>query len=171
MARITPKTNWVGSNIPGAPDFNRIENNSEQAFTELDAEVAARIADVNAEESARVAAVAAEALARGNADTTLQNNINAEAAARVAADNAEASARASADGAITNALKTAGGVGSLALLKNETGSNVGFGGDISGNYLRYSTTDGTSSGGNAPGTWRCLGNCPIGKISLFIRTS
>ena len=64
MARITPKTNWVASDIPVATDFNRIENNSEQAFDELDAEVAARIADVNAEEAARIAADNAEAAAR-----------------------------------------------------------------------------------------------------------
>jgi len=37
MARITPKTNWVGADIPVAPDFNRIENNNQQAFDELDA--------------------------------------------------------------------------------------------------------------------------------------
>jgi hypothetical protein len=36
MARITPKTNWVGANIPNANDFNRIENNNQQAFDELD---------------------------------------------------------------------------------------------------------------------------------------
>ena len=44
MARITPKTNWVAHNIPVATDFNRIEGNNQQAFDEIDAEEAARIA-------------------------------------------------------------------------------------------------------------------------------
>lgn len=56
MPRTTPKTNWIGGNIPLAPDLNRIEGNAQQAFDELDEEVSARIADVNAEE-ARATAV------------------------------------------------------------------------------------------------------------------
>jgi hypothetical protein len=36
MARINSKTNWVGSDRPLAPDFNRIENNNQQAFSEID---------------------------------------------------------------------------------------------------------------------------------------
>jgi len=76
MARITPKTNWTAANIPVAPDFNRIENNNEQAFTELDAETAARQAAITAEQNARTAAIGVETTNRQNADTTLQNNIN-----------------------------------------------------------------------------------------------
>ncbi|MBA4274030.1 MAG: hypothetical protein C0436_00090 [Alphaproteobacteria bacterium] len=70
MARITPKTNWVGADVPSATDFNRIESNTKQAFTELDAEAAARIAGDSAEAAARIAAD------------------NSEAAARIAGDNA-----------------------------------------------------------------------------------
>lgn len=40
MARITPKTNWDGASVPIAADFNRIENNAQQAFDEIDAETA-----------------------------------------------------------------------------------------------------------------------------------
>jgi hypothetical protein len=65
MPRITPKTNWVANDIPIAQDINRIETNSLQAFTDIDAETAAR-----------QAAIAAEAGNRQAADTTLQNNIN-----------------------------------------------------------------------------------------------
>jgi hypothetical protein len=36
MARITPKTNWVANDIPTAQDFNRIENNNQQAFDDVD---------------------------------------------------------------------------------------------------------------------------------------
>lgn len=60
MARVTPKTNWTGSNVPIAPDFNRMEGNAQQAFDELDAEVQNRIDDVNAEESRAISAENAE---------------------------------------------------------------------------------------------------------------
>jgi hypothetical protein len=76
MARITPKTNWIDNDIPTAVDVNRIENNSLQAFNELDAEAATRLAADNAEAATRLAADNAEAVTRANADTTLQNNIN-----------------------------------------------------------------------------------------------
>jgi hypothetical protein len=76
MARITPKTNWVANDIPVAPDFNRIENNNGQAFTELDQEVSDRQAAITAEQNARQAAITAEQNARIAADNTLQNNIN-----------------------------------------------------------------------------------------------
>jgi hypothetical protein len=36
MARIVSKTNWEAGDSPAGTDFNRIENNNEQAFTELD---------------------------------------------------------------------------------------------------------------------------------------
>lgn len=76
MARITPKTNWVAGNIPVSSDFNRIESNSQQAFDELDAEVAARVADVNAEEAARIADVNAEEARALGAEAALQTNID-----------------------------------------------------------------------------------------------
>jgi len=65
LARIGSKTNWIAADIPAPSDLNRIENNNAQAFTELDTEVAARIA----------------------ADSVLQGNINAEAALARNADN------------------------------------------------------------------------------------
>jgi predicted GNAT superfamily acetyltransferase len=71
MARITPKTNWVGADIPVAPDFNRIENNNEQAFAELDQ----ASVNLSAEQSARI-----------SSDNTLQNNIDAANTARIAGD-------------------------------------------------------------------------------------
>ena len=57
--------------------------------TNLNKEVADRIADVNAEEAARIAAVTAEANTRAAADTTLQANIDSEIAARIADVNTE----------------------------------------------------------------------------------
>jgi hypothetical protein len=57
--------------------------------TNLNKEVADRIADVNAEEAARIAAVTAEANTRAAADTTLQANIDSEFAARIADVNTE----------------------------------------------------------------------------------
>jgi hypothetical protein len=76
MARITPKTNWIAGDIPVAPDFNRIENNNEQAFTELDQEVSDRQSAITAEQNARIAA-----------DNTLQLNIDNANSARIAGDN------------------------------------------------------------------------------------
>ena len=76
MARIDSKTNWVPTDRPVPVDFNRIENNNEQAFNEIDQEKVDRAAAVTAEANARIAA-----------DNNLQNNITAEANARIAADN------------------------------------------------------------------------------------
>jgi hypothetical protein len=73
MARITPKTNWGANDIPVAPDFNRIENNNEQAFTELDVLQSGLTNEINT---------------RSSADILLQNNINAENSARISGDNA-----------------------------------------------------------------------------------
>ena len=36
MARIVSKTNWNAGDAPVGTDFNRIENNNEQAFSEID---------------------------------------------------------------------------------------------------------------------------------------
>jgi hypothetical protein len=77
MARITPKTNWVANDIPVAPDFNRIENNNEQAFAEIDQEA------LN-----RTAAIAVETSNRQNADSALQVNIDNSNSLRIAGDNA-----------------------------------------------------------------------------------
>jgi len=76
MPRITPKTNWVANNIPIPPDLNRIETNSLQAFTELDAETAARQAAITAEQNARI-----------SADNTLQTNIDTANSLRLSGDN------------------------------------------------------------------------------------
>jgi hypothetical protein len=80
MARITPKTNWIAGDIPVAPDFNRIENNNEQAFTELDQEVSDRQSAINS-------AITTEQNARIAADNTLQSNIDNANSARIAGDN------------------------------------------------------------------------------------
>jgi hypothetical protein len=88
MARITPKTNWVANNVPVAPDFNRIENNNQQAFTEIDAETAARQAAITAEQNARTAAIGVETTNRQNADATLQTNIDTANSLRLSGDNA-----------------------------------------------------------------------------------
>jgi hypothetical protein len=59
MARIASKLNWTSDpdNAPLPSDFNRIENNNQQAFDELDAEVIRATADVDEEEAARIADV------------------------------------------------------------------------------------------------------------------
>jgi hypothetical protein len=99
MARITPKTNWVANNIPVAPDFNRIENNNEQAFAELDQ----ASVNLSAEQSARI-----------SADNTLQNNINAANAARISADN---TLQNNINGKANNAvIGNNGGVGSIVTI-------------------------------------------------------
>ena len=76
MARIDSKTNWVPTDRPAPVDFNRIENNNEQAFNEIDQEKVDRAAAVTSEANARIAA-----------DNVLQGNINAESNARISADN------------------------------------------------------------------------------------
>jgi hypothetical protein len=135
MPRITPKTNWVASDIPVAPDFNRIENNNEQAFTELDAETAARQAAITAEQNARTAAMGVETTNRQNADTTLQNNINSEAATRLANDNtlqnnidAANASRISADNTLQNQLSMQlvyGGIGTYTIAASNTWTGTG----------------------------------------------
>ena len=98
MARIDSKTNWVPTDRPVPVDFNRIENNNEQAFNEIDQEKVDRAAAINqevvdrdaaisVESSNRTIAINAEANARIAGDNNLQSNINAEANARIAADN------------------------------------------------------------------------------------
>ena len=76
MARIDSKTNWVPPDRPVPVDFNRIENNNEQAFNEIDQEKVDRAADILVETNNRI-----------SADNNLQNNITAEANARISADN------------------------------------------------------------------------------------
>ena len=76
MARIDSKTNWVPTDRPAPVDFNRIENNNEQSFNEIDQEKVDRAAAILVETNNRI-----------SADNNLQNNITAEANARIAADN------------------------------------------------------------------------------------
>jgi hypothetical protein len=74
MARINSKTNWVGSDRPLAPDFNRIENNNQQAFSEID-DLGDEIDTTNSN------------LATTNSNLATTNiNLNAEINARVAGD-------------------------------------------------------------------------------------
>jgi hypothetical protein len=214
MARITPKTNWVANNVPVAPDFNRIENNNQQAFTELDAETAARQAAITAEQNARTAAIGVETTNRQNADATLQTNIDTANSLRLSGDNAvqanltshvnsssvhSASSDALAsrivirdsDARASFASPTAGAhaatkgyvdlkyelnaIGSMAFMKNiglgtiTAGSNVD---SDNGNNIRYSNSNDTIPSFERPtGTWRCLGHCPLGSSTLFIRVS
>ena len=35
MAYVTPKTDWVGGNVPGEGDFNRIEGNNKQNHDDI----------------------------------------------------------------------------------------------------------------------------------------
>lgn len=180
MARIASKLNWTSDpdNAPLPSDFNRIENNNQQAFDELDAEVAARIADVNAEESARIAdvnaeearAIAAEgseASTRATNDGTLQTNINNEASARSTGDT-------NTFNSVFSTLYTFGGVGSL-VFATYAGTFIGPGSDVAGGNL-YPVR--IASGGSIhatpalSGTWRCLGGgCVTDSATLFIRIS
>ena len=167
MARITPKTNWVAHNIPLATDINRIENNNQQAFDEIDAEEAARIAAIITEESARIADVNAEESARIAA-------INAEESARIAADSAESVARESADASLNVKIDTRlslSNVGTHAMLKNTGSGYIGPNATVSGSGLSYSDGSGYSSGGTPPGVWRCMGACPANYSTLFVRVS
>ena len=156
MARITPKTNWVAGNIPLATDVNRIESNNQQAFDEIDAEEAARIAAINAEKSARIA------------------DVNAEESARIAADSAESVARESADASLNVKIDTRlslSNVGTHAMLKNKGSGYIGPNATVSGSGLSYSDGSGYSSGGTPPGEWRCMGACPANYSTLFVRVS
>jgi hypothetical protein len=105
MARIDSKTNWTPVDRPVPVDFNRIENNNEQAFNEIDQEIVDRASAVTSEANARI-----------SADNNLQNNITAEANLRIAADNvlqgninAEANARISGDDSVLKGLGTGPG--------------------------------------------------------------
>jgi len=131
MARISSKTNWTAADTPLPSDINRIENNNEQAFTDIDAETAARIADVNAEEAARIAYVDAETAARIadvnaeesariSADSTLQSNIDTANSLRASGDstlqtniNSANSARINADNALDAAKLNNASLGSV----------------------------------------------------------
>ena len=145
MARITPKTNWVAGNIPLATDVNRIESNNQQAFDEIDAEEAARIAAINAEESARIAADSAESVARESADASLNVKIDTRL--------------------------SLSSVGTHAMLKNKGSGYIGPNATVSGSGLSYSDGSGYSSGGTPPGEWRCMGACPANYSTLFVRVS
>lgn len=59
--------------------------------------------------------------------------------------------------------------GRLAFCKNVSGSSINNGESVSGSALRYSST--SLNEGNTPGgTWLCLGSCPTGHATLFVRT-
>ena len=189
MARITPKRNWVARNIPVATDFNRIERNNQQAFDEIDAEEAARIAAINAEKSARIAAINAEESARIAAVSSEESAriaainaeesariaaINAEESARIAADSAESVARESADASLNVKIDTRlslSNVGTHAMLKNKGSGYIGPNATVSGSGLSYSDGSGFSSGGTPPGEWRCMGACHPNYSTLFVRVS
>ena len=100
MARIGSKTNWIATDIPAPSDLNRIENNNAQAFTELDTEVAARIADVNAEEAARIAADNAEAALARNADNLTSGTVADARIASTIARDSEVTAAVAAEAAL-----------------------------------------------------------------------
>jgi hypothetical protein len=146
MARITPKTDWTDISTPTVIDFNRIENNTQQAFSELDAEAVNRTAEIIAEANARTVA-----------DANLQSNINAEAAARQ-----------NADTIINNRLsgELVGNVGAVALAwYQESGASPSIVYSqpvtLSGGRLLV-TTDIIGSVGSAitSGVWRCMGVAP-----------
>jgi hypothetical protein len=155
MARITPKTNWVGADIPVAPDFNRIENNNEQAFAEIDQEVFDRQSAITVEQNARI-----------SADNTLQTNINSANNARISGDNA-----------IVSNLTSWGAVNSYAMMSFQGTGTIFQGDTLSGASLRYSNGFGDLTDGIniPPGTWRCMGICASfnvqSRVTLFVRIS
>jgi hypothetical protein len=63
-----------------------------------------------------------------------------------------------------------GAVGTYGFMRNESGSNVGVGGTVAGSSIQYSDT-GRNLAGTATGTWRCMGFCQAGNVSLFLRIS
>lgn len=67
-------------------------------------------------------------------------------------------------------LATAGAIGTYAMLRNNTGSNISWNASASGASLSHAWTVGTD-GVAVPGSWRCMGSCPGGTISLFLRVS
>ena len=177
MARITPKTNWVARNIPVATDFNRIERNNQQAFDEIDAEEAARIAAINAEKSARIAAINAEESARIAAINAEESariaDVNSEEAARIAADNnlqsnisSEASTRSSSDSSLQTQINA-------RATKAVIGDNGGVGSVVSVTSTYVQVSSGVRSHTWAmphSGIWLFV-NPPIGMPSIFSGSS
>jgi hypothetical protein len=151
MARITPKTNWVGADIPVAPDLNRIENNNEQAFADIDQEVSDRQTAITAEENAR------------------QSAINIAIAA-------EKSERIDADNLIVSNLTSTGAIGSYALMRFGGSGTILPGTVVNGSDLRYTSSSSIIFAATIPpGTWRCMGTCyssiDAGRTTLFVRIS
>lgn len=156
MARITPKLNWISSDVPAPSDFNRIENNNKQAFDEIDANEAQRDID----------------------EAALQANIDEETAALQANIDAESSERATGDtntfNSVMSTIKTTGGIGSYAFLANETGSYIGPGSIAAGSALSYAgiTASGSVQYGDYPsGTWKAMGGVYNLGATLFVRIS
>jgi hypothetical protein len=152
VSRIASKTNWNATDRPLAPDFNRIESNNDQAFSEIDAEEQARVVAINAEASARQSAINAEASARTSA-------INAEASARTSAINAEASARIAGDNSL-NAIKVNNtSMGPRTLTEGVTNIlNIPAG--VHYTYIQSNldfTTNPRLEVRDGPGTWRDFG--------------
>lgn len=168
MARIASKLNWTSDpdNAPLPSDFNRIENNNQQAFNEIDANEGQRAIDeaslqanIDAEEVRAIADVDAEQARATAAEGTLQTNINNEASARAA---------------ITTALKTIDTVNSIAFLRSNAAitKNPGTDHDSAtlGQGLYYSNAS-NSTGPSVTGVWRCLGYMVSGSATLFIKIS
>lgn len=64
--------------------------------------------------------------------------------------------------------RPAGAVGVPAFLRNNTGASVSFNQTLAGSHLSRAHSSG-NDGVTLSGTWRCLGYCPQGTVSLFVR--
>lgn len=68
------------------------------------------------------------------------------------------------------AAASVGDVGSYAYCKNTSGSTINAGGTIAGSSLVYSDS-GLGTGAVPSGTWRCMGRCPAGAATMWLRIS
>lgn len=156
MARITPKLNWISSDVPWPSDFIRIENNNKQAFDEIDANEAQRDID----EAALQANIDAEALARSSAD-------NDEATTRSNADIAEAAARLAGDAGYSGSSDiTDYPIGSIIVAKSSIKYNrnttVGPSRSVSGSFtLEAAPSD-------LAGTWKARGVIEAGGDNYIL---
>jgi hypothetical protein len=69
-----------------------------------------------------------------------------------------------------NAAMAVGDIGSTAYCKNTTGSLITGGSTTAGSNLVYSDTS-LSTGSSPSGTWRCMGRCPAGQATNWLRIS
>lgn len=67
------------------------------------------------------------------------------------------------------AISSVGGIGTYAMLRNQTGADVGPGIQYSGSQLIYSSSNPANGSSAAGGTWRCMGNASNGAVTLFLR--